>query len=80
MYHTIDPACFLTFDQFRARLEKYQDERTLLYEYLVAKGTRDAVSFEAMMFQKDVVDLIQDDPDLVERITAKRDWKFCSIL
>lgn len=64
------PVDYLTLTQFMARLEKYHDNRSLLYEFLVAKNSRDQVSFEAMRRQQDVVNFIMENPELVERLTA----------
>lgn len=66
------PVDFLSLAQFMGRIEKYEETRTLLYEFMVAKGTRDEVSFKAMQLQKDVIELIMKHPKLVEKILAKK--------
>jgi len=64
------PEGFLTFDQFIRRIEKYRDKRTLLYDILLAMGTRDEVSWAALQEQQDVARLLVTNPELVERIVA----------
>lgn len=64
------PEGFLTFDQFRRRIEVYQDKRTLMYDILIAPGTRDEVAWQAMCESQDVATYIVSHPDLVEQIVA----------
>lgn len=66
------PVDFLSLAQFMGRIDDYEGKRSLLYEFLIAKGTRDEVNFEAFRLQKDVVELIMKYPKLVERLTAKK--------
>lgn len=65
------PESFLLYDQFKARIEKYAEKRTLLYDHLIGKGTRDEVTWMAMQLKKDVARFLVEDPALVERITAR---------
>lgn len=65
------PVDFLTYDQFKRRIEKYGEERSLLYEHLIAKGTRDEVSFKALSLGRDVAEYLMTDPRYVEQITKK---------
>lgn len=67
------PESFLLYDQFKARIEKYGEKRTLLYDHLIAKGTRDEVTWFAMQLKKDVATFLVENPGLVEKITAKDD-------
>jgi hypothetical protein len=70
VYYSL-PEDFLTYSQFGARIEKFEDKRTLLYEHIIAKGTRDEVSFEALKQQQDVATFLMSNPRYVEKITAK---------
>ena len=65
------PEDFLTYDQFKNRIYKFEDERTLLYEHLIAKGTRDEASFEALKMQQDVAKFLMTHPKYVERVTSR---------
>lgn len=62
---------FVTHDQFTRRIEKYQDDRQLQYDYLVATGTRAEVTYEALKVKQDVATFMPRNPRLVEEITAK---------
>ena len=63
------PDSYLTYDQFSKRIEKYGEERSLLYEHLIAKVTQDELAFEAMQFKKDVATYLMERPRLVERLS-----------
>lgn len=63
---------YVAHDQFSRRIEKYKDDRVLQYDYLVARGTRDEVTYEAIKLKKDVADFLVQDPDKVEEITAHK--------
>jgi SNF2 family DNA or RNA helicase len=65
------PESYLDFDQFRARIEKYKDTRTLAYYYFLARGTQDQLAYLALKLKKDVADLIMERPDVVEQITSQ---------
>jgi hypothetical protein len=67
------PESLVIHDQFRARIEKYDEKRTLLYDYLIATGTRDEVTWMALRMKTDVARLLLKRPDIVERITARLD-------
>lgn len=67
------PESLVIHDQFRARIEKYDEKRTLLYDYLIATGTRDEVTWVALRMKTDVARLLLKRPDIVERITARLD-------
>ena len=62
---------YVVHDQFSRRIEKFRDTRVLQYDYLIAKGTRDEVTFAALQLKKDVAELIADEPELVEQITSQ---------
>lgn len=70
VYYSL-PGDYLTYDQFGARIEKYRETRTLLYEHLVVKGTRDEIAWEAISRQEDVAKYIMSHPHRVERLTEK---------
>ena len=59
--------------QFRARIEKYKETRTLLYDRLIMKGTRDEVTWLAMELKKDVAQFLVEKPEYVEEITRRDD-------
>lgn len=65
------PEGFLTYDQFKARIEKYHEKRSLLYEFLLANNTQDEVAFEALSFQRNVAEHIIKNPRLVERLSIR---------
>lgn len=67
------PESYLLYDQFKARIEKYAEKRTLLYDHLIGKGTRDEVTWMAMQLKKDVARFLVENPKLVEQITARDD-------
>jgi hypothetical protein len=69
------PESFVEFDQFRHRIYKFNEKRTLMYDYLVAWGTRDQVTFEAIKRKEDVARFITSNPKLVEKITEHRSLK-----
>lgn len=63
---------YVDHDQFSRRIEKYNEQRVLAYDYLVAAGTRDEVTYEAIQMKKDVARFLLKNPRRVEKITAKR--------
>jgi len=65
------PEDYLTYDQFKARIAKYGETRTLLYEHLIAKGTVDETTFEALMLGRDVADHLMKNPSYVEERSVK---------
>lgn len=69
MFYSLSPS-YVTHDQFSRRIEKYNETRTLMYDYLVPVGTRTEVTFEALRMKKDVAQFMQENPDRVEEITA----------
>lgn len=62
---------YVSHDQFIRRIEKYQETRTLMYDYLIPRGTRTEVTFESLRMKEDVAKFIVSRPRLVERITSK---------
>lgn len=72
LYYSM-PESYLIYSQFMARIEKYAEKRTLLYDHLIGKGTRDEVTWMAMQLKKDVATFLVENPQLVERITARDD-------
>jgi hypothetical protein len=65
------PEDYLTYSQFAARIEKYNDDRTLQYRHLVGVGTRDVVTWLALRTQHDVAHLLWHRPDFVEELSAR---------
>jgi hypothetical protein len=66
------PVDFLSLAQFMGRIDDFEGKRSLLYEFLIAKGTRDEINYAAFELQTDVVELIMKHPELVEKLTAKK--------
>jgi superfamily II DNA or RNA helicase len=69
VYYSL-PEDFLTYDQFKRRIEKYDEKRTLLYEHLIGRGTVEELAYKALARQQDVVTYMMENPDLVEQLTA----------
>lgn len=65
------PESYLIYDQFKSRIEKYMEKRTLLYDHLLMKGSRDEVTWLAMNLKMDVARFLIKHPDIVERITER---------
>lgn len=63
---------YVAFDQFSARIDSFDTKRTLMYDFLLAKGTHDIVAWKAMQLKMDVAALLVAHPTLVEKLTAKR--------
>lgn len=70
LFWSIDRS-YVNHDQFTKRIWKFGEKRTLQYDFLIARGTRDEVNYEAIKLQKDVVDFLVENPLWVEEITAK---------
>ena len=62
---------FVVHDQFSRRIEKYRDQRRLMFDYLIPRGTRTEVTYEALQQKQDVARYLITHPRQVERITAK---------
>jgi urease accessory protein UreH len=62
---------YVTHEQFTSRIKLYDDDRTLMYDYLIPEGTRTEVTYEALGEKKDVARFMATDPKRVERITSK---------
>lgn len=62
---------YLDYDQFRRRIEVFEDTRTLQYDHIIVPGTRDEVAWQAMQEKQDVATFIVKRPDLVEAIVAR---------
>lgn len=67
------PHSYLLYDQFKARIEKYKDVRTLRYDHFIMQGSVDVVCWLAMNLKIDVARFLLENPELVERITARDD-------
>lgn len=63
---------YVDHDQFTKRIEKFEDKRTLLYDFLLARHTRDEVSFEALGLKQDVAHYIIRNPKKVQEITRRK--------
>lgn len=71
MFYSLSES-FVEHDQFSRRIEKFNDTRTLMYDFPVVMGTRDEVTFNAIQLKQDVAQYMQDNPTLVEEITMSR--------
>jgi superfamily II DNA or RNA helicase len=71
MFYSL-PESFLDFDQFRSRIIEYGNDKTLMYDILVAWSTREEVTWEALKLKQDVAQFIVKHPRRVEEITAKK--------
>jgi hypothetical protein len=60
---------YVEFDQFCKRIELFDEKRTLMYDYLIARGTQDQVAYDALMLKQDVATFMVTNPKRVERIT-----------
>lgn len=67
------PESYVLYDQFKSRIFKFREKRTLLIDHLIASGTRDEVTYLAMQLKKDVAQFLLERPALVERITQRED-------
>lgn len=67
------PESYVIHDQFTRRIERYDDDRTLVYDVMVPVGTRAEVTYVALQQKADVATFIVDRPELVESITSKED-------
>lgn len=70
MFYSL-PDSFVDFDQFSKRTEVFGETRTLMYDYLLAEGTEDMVTYEAMLMKQDVTTYIVNNPEHVEALTLK---------
>jgi SNF2-related domain len=62
---------YVKFDQFKSRIEQYNDKRTLMHDFLIARGTRDEVTLEAMQLKQDVARYLQTHPERAEELVAR---------
>jgi hypothetical protein len=69
MFYSLSES-YVDHDQFTRRIEKYKDTRTLMYDYLIANGTRDEVTYAALQMKKNVADFIVSNPERVEEIAT----------
>jgi hypothetical protein len=53
------------FQQFRARIRKFKDERALTYVYLQGEGTVDELNYLAFSQNMEVIRMITDHPDWI---------------
>lgn len=67
MWYSITES-YVEFDQFGKRIELFKDKRTLMDDFLVAKGTRDETALKAMELKMDVADYLMDNPDKVDTL------------
>lgn len=65
------PHSYLLYDQFKARIEKYREMRTLRYDHFIMQNSVDVIIWLAMNLKIDVAQFLLRDPELVERITKK---------
>jgi hypothetical protein len=71
LYYSLTES-YVDFDQFNARIDSFDTKRTLMYDYLLARGTHDIVAFEAMRMKIDVATFMVSHPRRVEQLTRKR--------
>lgn len=62
---------YVDHDQFTQRIAKFKETRVLQYDFLVADGTRDEINYLAIQQKKDVAQYMEDNPRMVEKVTAK---------
>jgi len=74
MFYSLSES-YVDHDQFTRRIEKYKDTRTLMYDYLIANGTRDEVTYAALQMKKDVAEFIVSNPERVEEIATLENRK-----
>lgn len=67
------PESYLLYSQGLSRIETYNEQRTLYYDHLIAKGTRDEVTWEAMKHKQDVATFLVKNPRYVELISERED-------
>jgi hypothetical protein len=67
------PESYVLYDQFKSRIFKFREKRTLLIDHIIAMGTRDVVTYLAMKLKQDVAEFLLQRPELVERITQRDD-------
>lgn len=75
IYYSI-PESYVQYDQFFSRIERYNEKRTLSYEHLIMKRSRDEVTYEAMNLKMDVAKYLVTDPARVQRISEREDAFF----
>lgn len=68
MFYSLSES-YLIHDQFSRRIEVFEEKRTLQYDYIVPRGGRGEVTLEALKLNKDVAELLAENPRLVERLT-----------
>lgn len=66
---------YVAHDQFSKRIEKYGETRTLMYDFLIGRGTRDAVTLAGLQLQEDIADYIVNNPKRVEEIATLENRK-----
>lgn len=78
MFYSLSES-YVDHDQFSKRIEKYEEKRTLMRDYLLANGTRDMVTFAALQVKKNVADFIVSDPERVENIATLENRKKATV-
>jgi SWI/SNF-related matrix-associated actin-dependent regulator 1 of chromatin subfamily A len=75
MMHYSLSESYVDHDQFSKRIEKYDEKRTLMYDFLIGNGTRDAVTLAALEIKRDVADFIVSEPERVEELATLENRK-----
>lgn len=74
MFYSLSES-YVDHDQFANRIVKYREQRTLMYDFLQGRGTRDVVTYAALSEKRDVADLIVSDPERVEKLATLENRK-----
>lgn len=75
MMHYSLTESYVDHDQFSKRIEKYEETRTLMYDFLIGNGTRDSVTLAALEEKRDVADFIVSHPERVEALATLENRK-----
>lgn len=74
MFYSLSES-YVVHDQFSKRIEKYNETRTLMYDFLLGRGTRDAVTYAALLMGQDIADFIVSHPERVEKLATLENRK-----
>lgn len=64
LYYSLTES-LLHFDQSKARIRKYKEERTLAYDFLLAEGTVDELMYIALQHNMDLVEFVMKHKSLI---------------
>lgn len=74
MYYSLTES-YVAHDQFSKRIEKFKDTRTLMYDYMIGRGTLEAVNLAALEMNEDLAKYIVTHPERVEALTTLENRK-----